>query len=561
MDDSRLDGVPVAMLVFGPDGVVADANAAACDVLKSSRDELIGSRADHADWLVVDGFEPAAAIHPALAALRSARPVHGVLTRVRRNDGSDVWLQVDVVPEVDGRGAAVRAVVSLADVTYLVTRSRAARRSPGDHIVDLVTDRLAHARMDPHAILTTVVKALIELRPGLWLASLMGKDPSEVQLVAASTDDVFAPDYAAGYIESMHAAGVLNTTPIFSRVIESGEPLVLPDVSVAELLGRATDDVRAYLVDHPWQTETNRLGVAIAPMRTRGATIGALGLYEPRGSNPLTEKDALWIQAIADRTGLAVENAQLYEDAVNRLERLTALQSVSLAVSASPDLGLTLKVIVDQVSAQLKVDAAQVLLLDEADHTLGVAASTGFVVTAAADYRLPVDDGLPGRALTSRRIETVTALSAFSQFRRRSLFAREGFKSYGAVPLMSRGRLLGVLEVFHRSALKPDQEWLSFLEALGSVAAVAIDSAQLRERSPQASINSTIRSGRPAPDMSRIERDIMRLAVEGLSNREIAGQVHLSQNTVKFHMRQIFDKTATANRTELAHEAAKQGWS
>src|SRR5207302_11019686 len=149
----------------------------------------------------------------------------------------------------------------------------------------------------------------------------------------------------------------------------------------------------------------------------------------------LPVKDALWLQSIADRTGLAVENAQLYSDAVNRLERLAALQSVSLAISASPDLRLTLKVILDHVTAQLKVDAADVLLLDETDNSLVLSAGTGFQATAVLDYRLPADEGMPGQAITGRRIETVTALSAFSQFRRRSPFAREGFKSYGAVPL------------------------------------------------------------------------------------------------------------------------------
>jgi DNA-binding NarL/FixJ family response regulator len=52
----------------------------------------------------------------------------------------------------------------------------------------------------------------------------------------------------------------------------------------------------------------------------------------------------------------------------------------------------------------------------------------------------------------------------------------------------------------------------------------------------------------------------MRLVVEGKTNREIAADVHLSQNTIKFHMRQILQKTGTSNRTELAHQAAKEGW-
>jgi GAF domain-containing protein len=297
------------------------------------------------------------------------------------------------------------------------------------------------------------------------------------------------------------------------------------------------------------------------PMRARGAVVGTLALYELPSSNPLTEKDATWMQAVADRTAVAIENAQLYEDAVRRLERLTSLQSLSLALSASPDLRLTLKVILDQVATQLKVDAADVLLLDEADNMLQLAASTGFLATAVPDYRLPVDEGLPGQSLASRRIETVTALSAFSQFRRRSLFAREGFKSYGAVPLITRGKILGALEVYHRSPLAPDQEWVDFLDALGSVAAIAIDNAAMQDKLRRAQAGAPGRRlVSPPRDLSRLEMQIVRMAVEGRTNREIASEVHLSQNTVKFHMRQIFQKTGAGNRTELAHQVAKEGW-
>ena len=549
------------MIAYDVDGRVVEVSPAAAALLGVEGRDLLGSQAEDAGWMVVDAADSAISIHPALAALRSGQPVRGVLLRVRRPDGAEIWLQADAALERRDGQAPSGVVLVLTDVTYLVTRSRVARRSAGDHIVERVTEQLARARMDARAILGTVTQALTEQRLGLWMAALMGKDPSNLEVVVASSDDPMAADYAAGYTDTMRASGVLDHMPMMSSVIESGEPIILADITVGDLTQRLSQDVRAYLNSHPWKSESLHLGVAIVPMRTRGATVGALALIEPRGSNPLTEKDLRWIQAIADRTGLAVENAQLYEDAINRLERLGALQSVSLAVSASPDLTLTLKVIVNHITAQLKVDAAQVLLLDESDGTLVVGASTGFLATAIPDYRLPIDEGLPGRVVTSRRIETVTALSAFSQFRRRSMFAREGFKAYGAVPLMSRGKLLGALEVFHRSGLSPDPEWLSFLDALGSVAAVAIDSAQLherlRQRRPSAGLGT---GGRPAPDMSRIERDIMRFAAQGLSNRDIASQVHLSENTIKFHMKQIFQKTGTANRTELAHEAVKQGW-
>jgi PAS domain S-box-containing protein len=549
----KLNDLPAPIVVYDSEGRVVEANEPACALLGLSLRDLIGTIADDSDWLMIESVEGPISVHPTLAALRSGQPVRGVLVRARRPGGADVWLQVDAVPD-PGAG---RVVAILSDVTHLIAHSRITTRSSGDHIVDEVTDRLAQARMEPQAILTTVTRALSKLRPGIWVASLMGKDPSDIHIVVTNDDDADG-GYAADYVASMQRAGMPSSTPISSRVIESGQPLMLPEITFADLMSYMNDDVRAYLDLHPWMSPGVHLGVVVVPMRARGATIGTLGLFERRGSNPLTEKDTIWIQAIADRTGLAVENAQLYEDAVNRLERLAALQSVSLAVSASPDLRLTLKVILDHVTSQLKVDAADVLLLDEEDNSLVLSASTGFLATAVPDYRLPAGEGVPGQSMSRRRIETVTALSAFSQFRRRSLFAREGFRAYGAVPLISRGRLLGAIEVFHRSPLNPDQEWHAFLEALGSVAAVAIDSATMQDRLRLG--RQAPRPGRTAPEMSRMETEIMRLAVEGLTNREIAARVHLSQNTIKFHIRQILQKTGASNRTELAHDAAKHGW-
>ena len=548
--------LPVPILVYDGAGVMIDANHAAVELFGRPRVELVGSAAEDAEWLVTDAIDGPLSIHPAIAAIKTKLPVRSALARARRHDGVDLWLQVDAVPDLGPEGDVTRVTATIADVTHLIARSRWSGRSGGDHIVDQVTDVLAQARLNPEAILTNVTRALSRLRPGIWVAAVMGRDPEAMRVIA--TDD--SDPTAAAYVQAMQQSGAMTTTPITTRVIESGEPMLLPNVSVEGLQSLLNDEIRHYMGQNPWSGPTTTLGVLVVPMHARGAIIGTLGFFERRGSNPLTEKDVNWAQAIADRTGLAVENAQLYEDAVQRLDRLTALQAVSLAISASPDIRLTLKVILDHITAQLKVDAADVLLLDETDNSLSLSASTGFLATAMADYRLPADEGIPAKEMLSRRIATVTALSAFSQFRRRSMFAREGFRAYGAVPLISRGKLLGALEVFHRSPLNPDQEWLAFLDALGSVAAVAIDSATMQERLRQNRGPADTRPRAPAPEMTRIETDILRMAVEGLTNREIAARVHLSQNTVKFHVRKILQKAGATNRTELTSHAIKEGW-
>ena len=55
----------------------------------------------------------------------------------------------------------------------------------------------------------------------------------------------------------------------------------------------------------------------------------------------------------------------------------------------------------------------------------------------------------------------------------------EGFRCYFGVPLIAKGRVRGVMEMYHRDVLEPDAEWLSFMEALAGQAAIAIENASL----------------------------------------------------------------------------------
>lgn len=59
--------------------------------------------------------------------------------------------------------------------------------------------------------------------------------------------------------------------------------------------------------------------------------------------------------------------------------------------------------------------------------------------------------------------------------------ASEGFISHFATPLIAKGQIKGVLEVFHRTRLDPPAEWLAFLETLATQTAIAIDNAKLFE--------------------------------------------------------------------------------
>jgi two-component system response regulator DevR len=62
------------------------------------------------------------------------------------------------------------------------------------------------------------------------------------------------------------------------------------------------------------------------------------------------------------------------------------------------------------------------------------------------------------------------------------------------------------------------------------------------------------------PELNESQWAILRFIGEGDSNREIAQRVHLSENTVKSHIQEIFRKLGVRNRVEAALRATKEGW-
>jgi putative nucleotidyltransferase with HDIG domain len=137
-----------------------------------------------------------------------------------------------------------------------------------------------------------------------------------------------------------------------------------------------------------------------------------------------------------------------------------------------------LDVLLTQGTAQLNVDAACILLLNSHTHALEYAAGNGFNTKEIKSAHLRLGDGLPGRAALDRKILHVPDLSDSDDLVRKYLL-EEGFVSYQASPLIAKGQLQGVLEIFNRKPIAVDGEQTGFLETLATQAAIAIDNSQL----------------------------------------------------------------------------------
>jgi putative nucleotidyltransferase with HDIG domain len=169
------------------------------------------------------------------------------------------------------------------------------------------------------------------------------------------------------------------------------------------------------------------------------------------------------------------------------------LHTIDAAISSSLDLRLTLSILLDQVTAQLQTDAAAVLLHHPQAQTLEYAAGRGFRSRGIERSRQRLGEGHAGRAAFERRLVNIPDLAAGgSAFTRAQLLAGENFVSYCAAPLIAKGQVVGVLEVFHRAPLSPDPEWLDFLEALAGQAAIAVENARLFDGLQRSTLDLTL---------------------------------------------------------------------
>jgi DNA-binding NarL/FixJ family response regulator len=95
-------------------------------------------------------------------------------------------------------------------------------------------------------------------------------------------------------------------------------------------------------------------------------------------------------------------------------------------------------------------------------------------------------------------------------------------------------------------------------ELLRGVRAAARGESPLSPRAARALITER-RGQRPFQELTARELDVLRLVARGLSNKQIAWRLAISEKTVKAHMTSIFGRIGVADRTQAALWAQRHG--
>ena len=260
---------------------------------------------------------------------------------------------------------------------------------------------------------------------------------------------------------------------VSARVLETGQPYVTNDLP---------NDPLFYSRD----MIGNLRALANVPLIVQGRPIGLLSFGR---LTPIAQEELRILTVIADIAGNALHRTALHEKTEQRLQHLTALRTIDQTINASLDLRFTLNTLLDQVVTQLRVDAADILLRNPVSQTLDYAAGRGFRTKGIERLSTQIGESYAGKVALERRVVNIRNLAQVTVRGHSSPWAGEGFVAYCGAPLVAKGQVTGVLEVFQRAPRSADSEWLSFLEMLAGQAALAIDNARLFDELQRSNAN------------------------------------------------------------------------
>ena len=228
------------------------------------------------------------------------------------------------------------------------------------------------------------------------------------------------------------------------------------------------------------------LSVALKERASEGDFRGELTLVRKDGTKfPGEISTAIFTDNQGNlRTSMVIrditERKSAEEKIRQQLTHIAALREIDQAITSSFDLGVSLNVLLTHAIKLLNVDAATVLRLHPELKTLEFAAGVGFRTNLVKTSSIRINESYAGKAVMERRIVRIPNLTNepdnLFQF---GFLKNEGFVSYYGAPLIVKGKVIGILEVFNRTFIERDADWFDLFTSLAGQAAIAMDNLML----------------------------------------------------------------------------------
>jgi signal transduction histidine kinase len=356
--------------------------------------------------------------------------------------------------DVESAAELARPLASAIEQRRLVDESR---RRAEELSALYTTSQLITSRLDVASVLDRIARSVTALigSTGCGIGLL---EPGGARLVNAA---------AHGYkSEEWRALALPVGEGIMGRCAQTGAALRVDDVRRDPRSARDVDEregIRSMLC---------------VPLRVAGTLLGVISAVSTRPAAFSAHHQRV-LEAFAEQAGIAVQNAQLFEESVRRARETQGLLAAGRAVSASLDLDRTITVIMEQARAVLDVHSCGIMLLDPHTRMISLVASLDLPQEMVSTVRIQEGQGITGQAVAQLRPMQSADLWSDPRAADPKLSRRTGFRSLMAAPLRVGSKAIGALIVLRQDVheFTPAEEEL--LMALADQAAIAMEHARL----------------------------------------------------------------------------------
>jgi signal transduction histidine kinase len=213
------------------------------------------------------------------------------------------------------------------------------------------------------------------------------------------------------------------------------------------------------------------------PLLIKGHSIGAMQIVRAGREPAFTLDDQRLLEALALPASIALENARLYEDSQERLAEVSTLYTVAERMTSSLDLSQMLDSLVVILRRVLNCRGCCIFLFDENSGLLEIRAASGLKPQWQQMAKLRVGEGISGRVFQSGRPIYIPDLHEAPDL---PIFDPD-VRSLLAVPLITKGRVIGTLNLDDNKPDAFDPHEGQLLTIAAAQAATIIENARLYE--------------------------------------------------------------------------------
>jgi len=281
----------------------------------------------------------------------------------------------------------------------------------------------------------------------------------------------FAIGYPPGLAENLRipvGQGITGTA------VSTGQPVRVSDTSQDPRYINAIESVKSELA---------------VPLLFRGKCVGVLDI-QSRHLNYFTKDQQRIVTLLASRLAVAIENARLFQKVRTQAETLLVLNEVSREISSILDVEELLRRAAELVKRVIDYQIVSIMLYDEEQKIFRHRLDVKHGQRVQGKLRVAATEGIVGAAATLREPVLVPDVTTDPRY----LMVNPETRSELAIPMIFKGKVIGVLDLESPQLHYFTEEHVQTLTILAANLAVSLENARLYEQL--------------ARDEARMERDL-----------------------------------------------------